>query len=836
LDDRPPREPLHALRRRRARVVADRLAVVDGAHDAVERMRPDLWEMSPLLNTLLGLSIPQTAVVRSLDDDTRRHRLFELITALLQSATVDSPLAVVLVDLHWVDHSSLELIGHISANLGSFRLAMCITTRPKEALQLDLQPASTVTISLSELPENAAMELVRTIFNRPELPAQFVKAILSKAHGNPLFLEEVARAMQESGSLDQVLNAPSFRLAEEMASLEIPDRIQALMMSRIDALSGTTRDVLRTAAVIGTTFDLPTLQAALEFDLGGQLEELVNIDIVHQNEGIAGSFRFKHTLVQEVAYDNLPFARRRKLHHSIASYLEGAHPEQLEPLYEVLVYHYQRSGDRSKTLVYALNAADKARHVFAHEESTEYYRLCLTSLEQIGGPVARQRSYLMERIGDCHEASGKHDQAIRDYSRSLRIWRNAIRKAAPSLELPVNLDEGIPEKVREAVLRHKIGVSYERNSDYDSSLGWLESALRVLPARQPSQAAQISVAKSVSLFRKGQYEEAIRWGLRGLNVSRRGGDRGQQAYAHNMLALSYVELGELKRAVRHRTVAVRLCEEVGDLPGQALANNNLGLCYQLLGDLDSALRYYEVSFRVCERIGNRLRAAIAHNNIGEVLLTQGNLEAAVEHLQVVVETYEQTGDPLAATGLALVNMSRAHQLQQNYQKARESLEQGVGLLRKAGARPLLTEASLQNAELELETNGAEAALRICQRALREARETGMKPLEARGLRVLGRIDLARGHYVQAETHLRESAALSGRLGSDYERGLALLTIAELCAESAHEKDIRRRGYTALKQAISIFRRLGAAMDLSKALGLEATLSRPEAGAKRLQSQ
>jgi len=796
---------------------------------ALKRLSPDLVETAPLLNALLMLSIPQTDVVRSLDDETRRRRLFELVAELLQAAAADSPVAVLLEDLHWADHSSLQLVNYIATSLGPSRLLLCLTHRPEEGLALDLPSASTLTITLGELPEDAALKLVRTVLDLPELAAEVAEAILSKARGNPLFLEEVARSIRESGALDRVLSAPSFRLAEELAALDISDRIQALIMSRIDALSAGTREVLRVAAVIGSTFDFPTLRSILgrdreDTDLDARLQELVQLDHVNREQGIEEpSYRFKHALIQEIAYDSLLFARRRELHHQVATYLEGTRGEQLEPLYEALVHHYGRSGDGPKTLVYALKAGDKARQVFANEEAVDYYRRGLAVLEEMGGPVAYQRSYLLERIGDCYEVSGRHGEAARTLSQALRGWRKAARQPAAPSAMPLDLAEGPPAKTREAVLCRKLGVSYERKSDYDSSLKWLESALRALPPRQPLQAAQITVAKSVSLFRKGLYEEAIRCGRLGLTLSWRSGERHQLAYAHNMLANPYVEVGNLKQAARHLRSAVRFYHEVGDLPGQAAANNNLGVCYQNLGVLGAALHHLQVALQVDQRIGNAVHAAIEHNNIGEVLLTQGRLDEAVGHFLKVVETYERAGDPLAASGLALVNLSRAYQRQHYYKRASERLQQGIGLLRKAGARGLLTEAYLQQAELELETGRTESALRTCGRALRESRELGTKLLEARGLRVLGRIALVRGRHTQAEADLRQSAALADRLGADYEKGLALLYLAEVYASQAQEKGFHRRCGLALRQARAIFRRLGAERDLSRTERMQADL-------------
>ncbi len=790
-----------------------------------QQLKPNLIEMAPLLNSFLGLSIPPGVVIRSLDDDTRRRRLFELITGLLQAAATDSPLTILLEDLHWADYSSLELVTHVNVSLQSSRLLVCLTHRPKKGMPLNLPPATTATFALGELTKEAAMQIVQTMLGHTELPTHLVEAILSKAQGNPLFLEEVSRSIRHSGTLEQVLSTPSFKLAGEMVALDIPDRIQSLIMSRIDTLKGAAKETLRAAAVIGNTFDLLTLQALLDpssedFQLETQLQELAQLDLINREVNIQEpTYSFKHALVQEVAYSSLLFARRRNLHHRVASYLEEVHGEQLEPMYEVLVHHYSQSRDSLKIRVYSLKAAEKARRLFAYEEAIEYYQRGLDNTAEKEIPGAFQYNYFLECVGDCYEVSGHHEEGARAFLQALQQWHRATQRFPTPPKIPLDTGEGPPTQGREAILCHKVSFSYERNSDYDSSLKWLESALQILPPRQLLLAAKINITKSVALFRKGLYEEAIRWGRRGLDLSRRSGDKSQLAYAHSMLAGSYLELGQLKQAVRHRRLAVSLCEEVEDLSGMATANNNLGACYQLLGDLDKALYHYEIGLKAYERTGNHIDAAIAHNNIGEVLLTQGRLDEATGHLQKVRETYEQTGDPLACAALALVNLSRVYQRQQEYQKAAEHLYQGTNLLRKAGARGLLIEAHLQQAELRLEMGNIKSALYTCQRTLKQTYELGTKLLEARGLRILGRINMMRGRFAQAKANLKQSAALAKRLNADYERGLALLSLAELYG-SRTQKNSRHQGKLALNQAMAIFQRMGAQGDLSQARQLQ----------------
>ncbi|MDP2729535.1 MAG: adenylate/guanylate cyclase domain-containing protein [Dehalococcoidales bacterium] len=792
----------------------------------VEHFDGEYLESASLLNWLLDLSIPESDIVRSLDEEGRRRRLFEVIAGLFRNSVKSMPALILIEDLHWADHSSLELVNYLGTNIDNSHILMCLSQRPGEEAKIKLPSSSTVNIALGELPPEIAKQFVRNAIRQTVLPEQVMSAILTKARGNPLFLEEVAVSLSGSDVLDKILSASALESSKVMAALNIPDRIQTLIMSRIDTLSDFTKEVIRTASIIGSTFDIPTLQPLLSFsaeevNLEHCLQDLIHLDMVTPYQDINQmGYRFKSTLIQDIAYDSLLFARRRELHQQVASYFEQAKKDHLEAVYEILVHHYSRGRDSVKTQFYSLKAAEKARRMFAHEEAIDFYHCGLDTVEEKDWQGLSLRSYFSELIADCYETSGKHEEAISNFQASLRQWRQALRNSTLPATITLTSGDRLPTREREALLLHKVGVSHERNSDYDSSLKWMQSALDVLPERHPLQAAKIYMTLSVALFRKGLCEEAINWGEKGLALARRSKDLGQLAYAHSMLAASYVVTGDLNRALRHRLAAVRLYEEVGDIAGQAVANNNLGGAYWNMGMLDKALHHYQISLEACQRMGNQVRIAIASNNSGEVLLAQGRVQEASDYFRKVVEMYEQRGDPLAVTGLALVNLTRVSQSQQHYDEARLHLRRGMGLLRKAGMRGLLTEARIQEADLRLEMGNIESALRTCQRALKDSREMGMKILEARALRTLGRINMKRkGGYAQAKNDLKDSILLTEQNKSDYERASSLLYLAELLSQGKTAED-RRRSRIAISQAVSIFGRIGAERDLSKALQLQ----------------
>jgi predicted ATPase len=140
-------------------------------------LSPDSLEIASLLNPLLNLTIPASSFLQSLDEETRLSRLLELITNLLIGRATEMPLAVMIDNLHWADRSSLRLISHLSNNIKTSFLLICLTTRPKEDMVLELSNATTNFV-LDELTDTDSLKLVEQMLEIPTIPESLSQIIL----------------------------------------------------------------------------------------------------------------------------------------------------------------------------------------------------------------------------------------------------------------------------------------------------------------------------------------------------------------------------------------------------------------------------------------------------------------------------------------------------------------------------------------------------------------------------------------------------------------------------------------------------------------------------------
>ena len=782
---------------------------------------PDLFEIGSLLNPLLDVSLPRNEVVDSLDVQTRRQRLLELITRVLAAASDNGVHAIVIEDIHWMDESSLALAAHLARHIAGMSALLLLTARHTE-VPVALAGADVTRIGLAELSEPESLAMVREALDVEDLPGEVGEAVYAKTKGNPLFLEEVIRSLQAPGVLARILSASSVTRAAELAALEIPDRVQGLLMSRIDRLAPDAREVLKAGAVVGRSFDALVIagigdsllrQVAMEraFD-----ELLAAALVVTAEAAEESSVTFRHALVQDVAYESLPFARRRLLHGHVAQYLESA--EGL-PDHAVLVHHYRHAGDPSKTRLHAVRASESSVAVYAIREAVDYLAVALGTAHGRNPHDAALRSRFEELTGDSLDTLARHSEASACFLRARRRWASpAVRRAAGEALRELAPIDDVP--ARDSLLCWKIAVSLERGpAAYQRALRWLDKGAATLPRERPGLEARLLVARCATLNRLGRFREAVMPGEQGLALARVDGDEKLQAYALTLLGSAYGDLGLFQQSVDCELEAIALYEASGDLIGQAMSHGNVAYGYTFLGDLRRGLEHEEAALGFFSRVGNLKGVLTQQANVAGVLLEMGEFEAAIDNAQQVIRQRATEG-VLAVTGITFVILCDALVRSNRVEEAAQALAEGRVLLESIGAEGLLLDADVAEAELRLAQGRLAEGERVCHETIKRAEAMGGELQAAQALCLLGRVRLAQGDPEAAVPGLEACVALAEKIGSDSERARALAVLAEARASCGEAQEACADD---LFEAMRVFRRIGAHYDLERAEALRARL-------------
>ena len=330
-----------------------------------------------LLPLIPGLSdqLPDLAAPTRADPDTERYALFDAVVALLEVASVSAPVVLILDDLHWAAKSTLLLLRHLLRFgerarvqiVGTYRSTDLDRSHPLAAMLADLHRDGTAErLQLSGFDEGDVTAYVAEAGYDDE---ELARALASVTGGNPFFLIEALRHVDESGGVwDQST---------------LPQGVREAVSRRLTRLPVETNKALAAAAVVGSRFAVELVERVTDQDLVDAFDEACKAGIVVEEPG--GYYRFNHALVRQSLLAELPSVRRMRLHQRIATTLESE-PGADDELLADLAHHYFEcawAGNAAKAVEYCRRAADQAMARLAYEGAADLYDHALHALEEI---------------------------------------------------------------------------------------------------------------------------------------------------------------------------------------------------------------------------------------------------------------------------------------------------------------------------------------------------------------------------------------------------------------------------------------------------------------------
>ena len=398
----------------------------------------------PLVPGLVD-DVPDLAAPTRADPDTERYALFDAVVALLELASTEAPVVLVLDDLHWAAKPTLLLLRHLLRFgdrarvqiVGTYRSTDLDRSHPLAAMLADLHRDGTANrISLSGLDEDDVSAYVaKAGYDDEELG----HALASVTGGNPFFLIEALRHVDESGGVWD----PS----------TLPQGVREAVSRRLSRLPIETNKALAAAAVVGSRFALDLVERVVGDDLVDAFDEASKAGIVIEEPG--GRYRFNHAIVRQSLLAELPSMRRMRLHQRIATTLEDE-PGADDELLAELAHHYFEcawAGNAAKAVEYCRRAADQAMARLAYEGAADLYDHALHALDEIDDELPDRDDQIADLLvarceallaaGDVASAAGavsQLHQATVDSAR-LSAWATCFDGQLSVLVHPERLDD-----------------------------------------------------------------------------------------------------------------------------------------------------------------------------------------------------------------------------------------------------------------------------------------------------------------------------------------------------------------------------------------------------------
>ena len=627
----------------------------------------DPAEYAPLLAPLVDIPLPAGRAANLLPEELRRRQL-EAIVEWSVAGARSQTVGLAFEDLQWADPTSLELLQKLAERGSHAQLMIIATARPEFRPPWSLRTHHSV-ISLSPLDRAQVHQLVGELISRQALSVEVIDRVSQRTGGVPLFVEEVTRLLVERG---------------EPGGLQaIPPTLQQSLTARLDRL-GPAREIAQIGAVLGRDFSYSLLRAVggvEDYALQSALDRLADADLlIADSSGLRASYRFKHALIQDAAYESLLKNRRQALHRRAAEVLCGE-PERAGTVPEIVAHHFTEAGLDDLAIEWWGKAGEQALRRSAFQEA----------IAHLGKAIA---------MADREEGAFRYGTKEVSVGSQQSRWRSDYAIAVMSAK------GFAAEETRAAVaLVSNFGAN-------------------------DTEKYPIYYAQFARSYMRGELRQARKLAEAFLREAEADGLATEAAVARRILGSTCLIQGDLieARALLERTLA----EYTESLDAEArihfghdvrpIAAANLASATWLLGDVENARRLADLAVRKAAELGHAPTSTNAHSYLAMFEVRRNDCAAALRLAEEILfdarkhkmDLWVAFGEVFAAWALGRGRASR----------------EGASTLRRALANYLNQGNKLfaplfhgMLADLEAETNNLDGALTLIDAGLRISEET-----------------------------------------------------------------------------------------------------------------
>ena len=320
----------------------------------------DLSEVAPLIADLLSIPTCEQYPALSLTPQKRKEKTLQALVAQAEGLAVRKPVLMIFEDVHWSDPTTRELLDLLIERVTTVRLLVIITFRPEFSPPWVGRPQVTL-LTLNRLPPRQRAQMISNMIGGKALPREITDQTVVRTDGVPLFIEELTKAVIESGIVADA--GDHYTRTGAVPSLAIPTSLHASLLARLDRLAPT-REVAQIGATLGRSFSHELISAVAAMPqhlLDDALDQLVHAELIfRRGTPPDAEYTFKHALVQDAAYDTLLRSCRQQIHARIATTLESQFPEILVAQPELMAQHCGEAALNEKAVVYWLKAGQQS--------------------------------------------------------------------------------------------------------------------------------------------------------------------------------------------------------------------------------------------------------------------------------------------------------------------------------------------------------------------------------------------------------------------------------------------------------------------------------------------
>lgn len=737
-----------------------RLRLVQGV---AALLGPHSLEQAHLLGQLAGYDLGDSPQLRGPHVEPRqpRERALAALRQCLVAHTAQLPLVLICDDLHDADGGSLDaLAALLGAGPPIGALVVCLA----QGRLYERRPAwGGVRIELGPLDERSGRRLVGELLCKAgKLPSELRAMIVSRAEGNPFYVEELIKMLLADGVI--VPGPTTWQIRQgRLSRKRIPHTLSDLLRARLAALLPAERELLMRAAVVGRLF-----WAAAALQLHGAAREHGGADGLRAAGELLASlerkqlimpldesrfpgqreYAFCHELMHEVAYEQVPPDMRQVYHRQVAEWLVEVSGARAGAFAGLIADHYERGGRSRKAAGWALQAGRHARTTGALETALAHYRRALALLPDDAEAIA-------ERI-ICYEGLGKAQTAIA-----------RLGDAGASYLRMAELADQVSDLAAAARAWNGMAFVLDYSLDYKAAEDSAGRALALAEAAGDSRQLAIALYHVAwAELRNERVQQAIALAQRALEAIGHGEDPATAARCTGVIGLAYEQLGDYAAARANLERALGYNRALGDRSQIATLLNNLGYVANMQGDYDAALAFLEEGLQIAEESRTRLNEIYLLTNLAQTYVGRGAYAAAEAAARRGLELC-QTSRITAYSDFS-VALSAASLGQGRVIEAVEAAQQALDTAR-ASEGPREVAAACRALGSAIGAMSESQGARPCfEESARSFAEVGAAAEQARTLRAWALFELRSGDPERGRELYRQARALLVGLALEHE--------------------------------------------------------------------
>jgi len=741
--------------------------------DAVLAQTSTSIEDAALFAEMLSLPNDGRYPALELTPEQRRQRTLDALILQVQALTRSSPVLMIFEDAHWADPTSLEVLSRAVDRIAALRALLIVTFRPEFDPPWIGQPHVTA-LPINRLPQREVVAIIDDLVGNKELPADVMAEIVERTDGNPLFVEELTKAVLEAEN-----EGDGRRIVAAVPSpgLAVPGSLHASLMARLDRL-GPTKELAQIGAAIGREFSHALLAALVrkpEAELGSALDRLMAAGLLFR-QGVPPHARylFKHSLVQDVAYSSLLRSRRYQLHAEIAGILESQFRDTIDTRPGLLSHHYKSAGKFDRAIPYSIRAGDVAASRYASSEATVHYQAAFDMASELQA---------------SDEAANARVQAVLKLA-SVATRREHFERDLRNLEGVRQLAESGANREQLCRILYWTGRMHFVLGNFDRGVEYAQQALRVaeeVGGGDDLTAEPINLLARIHCLR-GEPAPAAQYAARNVGQMHRLGNRVEEAAVSGVLAFACGMSGRYRDAVNAAERGVVLARGLDHLPTLAACYMYRGVVKGWFGHIQDAVSDVEQAQTISERVGDLFRRYLVHGWRGEAYALCGDYAAAGKELGQCIVLGDQIGTSFHR-GAFLAFGARVRLHEGDLAGAQRAIEEAAHIAAETRqpwgqSIALRVQSEIWLSSLPQQLDAAEAAVRAAI-DIQVARECRCDLAWSR--LVLGRVLQAKGNSAAGLAELVEAKREFEQLG--IARGIENVSAAlEIASESAHVKE------------------------------------------------